>query len=242
MPVWLYPDAVPGDTPVAARCEMFANQARAGVPVAPQEGLAAAWQTLAGRYAGNDGVVGFDLFNEPGWGGTCRLPRTALDAFTERLGTAVRSVNADAVAIYEDGTWISYLQSGFFLTRQPQIANSAYDWHYYPDDYTTVTYDAAGAPLPTGAEQLAAHAWRTRDWDVPFWIGEFNVFNQGYNHDEAHTDPQWQADLAALMRYARDRQLGWNFWAYGGDTGSTLLDPHTGRPKPDLLAGLQAGL
>ena len=81
--------------------------------------------------------------------------------------------------------------------------------------------------------------------DQPFTTYQM-AFQEGRNNPNLRTDPNWDADTRALMSYLRATGVGWSFWAYRPDfyaigASSSLIDPATGAPKPDLLAALQTG-
>ena len=70
------------------------------------------------------------------------------------------------------------------------------------------------------------------------WMGEFGVFREKGRGQEP--DPHWLPDLAAMMRYCRERGVGWAFHQYAGGRGS-LVDADTRRLRVDWLRGLQGG-
>jgi endoglycosylceramidase len=75
-----------------------------------QDRYAAAWAHVAQRFAGNPGVLGYDLLNEP-WPGTvyptcvnppgCPAFDATLSAFGRRVTTAIRAVDADTLVFHE---------------------------------------------------------------------------------------------------------------------------------------------
>jgi len=107
-----------------------------------------------------------------------------------------------------------------------------YGWNYYPDD-------ASDQPA------LEAHVARAVAFNQPYFPYVM-AFNAGRNNPSLRTDPSWDADTRALMAYLKANAVSWTFWAYRPDfyavgASSSLIDPATGAPKPDLLAALQAG-
>jgi hypothetical protein len=99
-----------------------------------------------------------------------------------------------------------------------------YSFHLYVDDWN-----------PSGLERTQRYVARARAWDVPLWIGEFDAF--GGAGDTVH-DPNWPADLQAMMGFCRDRDVGWSLFAYAD---GKLLQPGTSVPRPGLLPILQSG-
>jgi aryl-phospho-beta-D-glucosidase BglC (GH1 family) len=241
VPTWLYPDTPRGTPPLQAKCEFFQNFHRPGVPMSPQAAMAAAWRFLAVHYASDPTVIGADLLNEPGWSRDCPDTGAELVAWADRIGHAINVVNPHMLVIVEDGAYANYTTRGFLLAGPLAVSNAVYSWHAYPPDWS---HTRVGIEHETGADQLAAHLARATALGMPFWIGEFNAFNYGYNSRRWWTDPNWQPDLDAMLAWARTSGVSWSWFAYreGGEGGSSLIDPHTGQAKPDILAGLQRGM
>jgi hypothetical protein len=239
MPTWLYPGTPEGLVPDAAKCEFFVNKKRAGVPVAPLDGFVEAWKFVAARYASNPGVIAADMLNEPGWSKTCHPPTDTLVRFHERVGQAIHQANARLLLIAEDGTLSYYLTRGFAMTRKPNVPNLVFSWHWYPPNWDRTRQ---GRRHETGKESLQAHADRAREWGVPFWVGEFNAFNQAFNNPAVRTDKNWKADTLAMMAWAKAAGVGWSFYAFDVGSGGSLVDPLTGKAKPDILAALRTGM
>jgi hypothetical protein len=242
IPAWFYPDAVPGDrsAPLNAKCEFMVNYARPGVPEKPIDGLVTAWQLVASRYASDPNVIGADLLNEPSWATGCADPHQLLGDMYTTVGNAIHAVNNHMLIMYENGTWASWISRGSFLPQPVNVPNAVYSWHWYPPDWNTTV---VGTFAPgTGMQQLQGNAALAASWNQPFWIGEFNLFNEGYIRPAAQTDPNWQADSASFMAYARTAGLSWSFHCYNPGSGSELINPKTKQPRPLLLAALQNGL
>ena len=219
LPVWLFPQP-DATTPKSAECAFLKGGSWPGGPSDPQAGYAAAWSMLARRYASNELVVAADIFNEPSTAG-CRdldmLP------FYRRVGTAIRAADPNLVLIYQDN---AAHHGGYLLTSPLEMPNVVYSFHLYPLDW------ADGEPL------LAAHLEHVSGWSQPVWIGEFGVFREKGRGQEP--DPHWLPDLAAMMRYCRERGVGWAFHQYAGGRGS-LVDADTRRLRVEWLRGLQGG-
>jgi aryl-phospho-beta-D-glucosidase BglC (GH1 family) len=241
IPVWMYPGIPDGVAPGPYKCDFFNDTSQfPSVPELPQEGMAAAWQYLANQFAGNPGVIGADLLSEPGWPApagaqACADTPTSDDliGFFHTMTDAIRLEDNDMMVVFEDGTWVNYITRGFTLTANPDIPNSIYSWHYYPD--------APGAP--GGQQALAEHVARASEWNLPFNIGEFNAFNEAMNGPDSHTDEaNWEQDTRDLMAYATANHLSWWLWQWRVGGGGSLIDPATGLEKPLLLAVLQSGI
>jgi hypothetical protein len=214
MPGWLYPDA--GSISIdAAKLRFFASARM-------RDGYAHAWTFLAARYADDPMVVGLDLLNEPYVNPSIAPSALHLNAFYAELGAAIRSVNPDALLIFQDTQ--DRGDGVFGLTHPLSFAGAVYSFHLYVDDWQ-----------PDGIARVQRYLTRARAWNVPLWIGEFDAFT--YASTEVH-DPTWHQDLAAMMAFCRDQVVGWSLFAY---SDRRLLQPGTSLPKPGVLAILRSG-
>lgn len=258
LPDWLFPQlkACPGGgcgSSKTAHCEFLLNTPEAGVPVAPQNALIAAWTELTTRYKDNATVIGADLFNEPQ---PCKMPgaatasfhvptatSTPLDDFYLKAGKAVAAVNPRLLLIYEDNAYESYEGSGFALSHPLDLPNAVYSTHFYAD-----SWDQGNGPKsckqpggPSGRDVMQAHLDRAQKWQQPLYVGEFDGFhltNQPkcpYAADEA----QAAADTATLTEYMRTNSVSWTLWQYANSQPMVEAD---GGAKQPLLENLQRGL
>jgi endoglycosylceramidase len=225
LPSWLYTTAqYRADAVGVAQCQFFTDTKEAGLAEKPQEGLAAVWKMLAKRYASDPTVVGADMFNEPDWPASCY--QASLRSFYDKVGDAIRNVNKHILLIYEDKAY-SVTPPAFLLGRKPALTNAVYSWHFYPTNWSD------------GRAQLAAHLARARSWDVPLWIGEFDGFGGSDNFHVGPTpDPNWHADLGALMRYLKRNRISWSIWDYDAG-GYSVVVPGTTQPKSGLISLLR---
>jgi endoglycosylceramidase len=223
MPTWLYPNAL-SESYLQAKCDFWADRAEFGSPLtSPQSGFVDLWRFLAHRYASDDTVVAADVLNEPYAVGPCKDPSTLnLNAFYERVGAAIRSVNPDIVLIFEDS---QYNPSGrYALTGPPTFANKVYSFHLYTPNWE-----------PLGKAMARVYLARAKRFDMPIWIGEFNRFGQP---DAA--PPDWPEQLQEMLRFCKSNEIGWNYWAYRGV--DPLVDPGTDTPRVPLVPTLQSGI
>lgn len=211
-----------------AVCSFFTNTRAPEAPLRPYDALSAVWQHYADRYADNSTVVAADLYNEPYVVDACpNVQRENLARFYGAVGTAVRKANTKIALVLEDVAYEAYERVGLQLTSLPPLSNVIYSWHFYPTSWES------------GRPRLAAHVARARDLRVPLWLGEFDGFG-GASNTGRRKNPNWKADLAAMMAYCRENDIGWALWEYRG-TGSSLLDPDSGGPKQPLTRHLQEG-
>lgn len=214
MPTWLYPDAA-SITIGQAKTRFFSSDSM-------QAGYAGAWAYIAGRYASNPMVVGLDMLNEPYLNPGAPANAYHLDAFYAKLGTAIRAVNRQALLIFQDTQ--DQGNGEFGVTTPPPFRGVVYSFHLYVDAWQ-----------PQGLERTQVYLARSRTWDVPLWIGEFNAFG-GAGDDPQNSD--WQSDLRSMMDFCRAQDIGWSLFAY---TNGKLLASGTSLPQSGLLPLLQAG-
>jgi endoglycosylceramidase len=182
-----------------------------------QERYVQAWQAVAQRFAANDGVLGYDLFNEP-WPGTdwpkCVAPSgcpafdAILGAFERKVITAIRSVDGRHLVFYEPNV----LFNQGYPTRLPSLgdARAAMSFH----DYCQGT--GTSARLCAKSEQRTFR-WadeRARTSGDALLLTEFGAVND-------------LVDLAQVADFANAHRVGWIEWAYCG-----CSDP-TGSVPPD---------
>ena len=223
MPKWLYAGGGIYEM-VEAERSFFTTDTRA------QEWFIDAWEFLVARYRQNPLVVGVDMLAEPydlltaPYPGVEGLRAEDLDlaGFYERVANAIRKVNPKLLLIYEEN--ISRRTGSFSFHRKPQIPNGVYSIHFYAETW-------AG----DGDKRMAAHERRTRQWNVPFWVGEFRTF--GYTF-RAQPYPNWRADTEAFLAYCKEHDIGWTIWRYNEDQ-FPYHEP--GTAMPELLAAISTG-
>ncbi len=127
------------------------------------EDLGADWQTIAGRYAGNETVVGVDLFNEPSgaarWGDEAPDPSLDWAAAATYLGNAVHEVNPDLLVLVEgihivDNKW--YWVGGNLkgVADQPIALDQPNKLVYSPHDYPSSVVDVPWLKDATAADMV----------------------------------------------------------------------------------------
>jgi Cellulase (glycosyl hydrolase family 5) len=225
LPGWLFSGQLSRQ---AAVCDFFSDTTAPAAALRPYEALSAVWQFYAKRYAKSSTVIGADIYNEPYVVDACPdalledLPR-----FYSAVGSRIREVNSRIALIVEDVAYQAYRKVGLQLTSLPDLPNVIYSWHFYASSW------AIGQP------ELADHLAHARALGVPLWLGEFDAFGATSN-DQPPSDRHWQDDLAAMLAYCRDNDIGWSLWELRG-TGSSLIDSRTGRVKQPLARDIAAG-
>jgi len=181
-----------------------------------QTALVRTWGELAGRYADEPAVAGFDLMNEPGFGETAPVTTSLLlGRYYDRAIQAIREAGAAQIVFIEP----SILWSGLGFDSGPSLAftddaNIVFSPHLYAE---SITMDRSlGLPTIVGIARQLDLAKRVADaYGVPLWSGEY-----GYWGDE-------QSIASRIGRYADAEDahlLGSAYWVWKQSCG----DPQNG--------------
>ncbi|MEU1366604.1 cellulase family glycosylhydrolase [Streptomyces sp. NPDC005803] len=211
-------------------------------------------KAVAGRYVGNDTVIGIDLHNEPhdpacwGCGDTTKDWRLA----AQRGGNAILSVNPDLLAFVEgvqtfdgvSGWWGGNLMGA---GRYPVELSVAHRVVYSAHDYATSVAQQpwfGDASFPDNMPGVWDKYWGYlfKQNIAPVWVGEFGTTLQ------SATDQKWLKALAAYLRPTGESggdSFSWTFWSWNpnsGDTGGILKDDWTSvdTVKDGYLASVKA--
>jgi hypothetical protein len=233
-PTWLYPSATSATTgePVGtAICNFFMDQSAVGNNAPhPIEGMQAAEQLIASRYANNPSVIGLDIFNEPWFPRTCGSQTNQsnlLANYDAAMSKAITSLNPNILIIFEDVS-PNIMPGGIspILTSPPPVPNTVYELHVYTGSWLTAQ------PL------LDAYLNNAKKWQVPLYIGEFDAFYAGSAAPLAKVDPNWQADTKNLLNYCKANGISWSFFSYTS-LGTNVRTPE---PKMQVLTVLREGI
>ncbi|GAA1789675.1 cellulase family glycosylhydrolase [Agromyces lapidis] len=181
-----------------------------------QTALARTWGELAGEFADEKAVAGFDLLNEPGFGETAPVTTSKKNGeYSAKAIAAIREAGAPQIVFVEP----SILWSGLGFDSGPSRGftddlNVAFSPHLYAE---SITMDASlGLPTIVSTERQFELGQRVADeLGMPMWSGEY-----GYWGDDAST-------TAHLERYAAEedrRMLGSAYWVWKQACG----DPQNG--------------
>lgn len=222
-PAWIYQNSDISDFQTA-RCQFFAGINPENSPVVVQDGFIEVWKFIAGRYATNPKVIAADIINEP-WAALnkCTPEELHLNAFYEKVGSAIREVNPDIILILEDSQ--DYDNGDFALQEPLPFSNVMYSFHLYTRKWQ-----------PEGLKRLERYQTRAKTWNVPLFVGEFNAFD--YGRDE-NAPPTWKSDLQKLLSYFRQNNVHWTYWSYSGK--ESLIRYEDKKPKEELLHILRKG-
>jgi hypothetical protein len=224
MPDWLYPDGGGEGRMVRAETRFF----RDGLH---QQGFIAAWRHVAGFFEDQPAVVAVDLLNEPydllfnGYPRTGSLrPRDLkLAGFYERVSRAVHGVNPRLLIMVEDRR--SVQMDRWSVTREPDVPRSVFTHHFYAKNW-----------IPDGRDRMNEAYRRSLSWRRPMWVGEFTCFNRCVDRDPY---PRWARKTRQMLRYSRERGIGWAVWVYG--RGSFQRSDNIEMPKAKLLDVIRSG-
>lgn len=212
-------------------------------------GLQAAFTDMLGhvaaRYADNDAVIGFELFNEPDTG------TTELDAFNARATAAVRAAAPRKLVMFEPPALRNI--TDFIPTPREPFPDSAAV--YAPHIYTFVFQMDQTAFTNATLEILEASVRGAREeataLGTPLWIGEFGV---GPDDDAAHV--RWLQSQGVLHEryfasnafwlWKEQSQGGWGLFDHDDATGAWTERPdmieRTSRIHVARVAGTPASI
>jgi endoglycosylceramidase len=156
------------DPPVLAAFDAFWASGSAVQPL-----YAALWDRMAKRYADKPGVIGFELFNEPGWG-SADIDTFEATTLTDFFSTMVARLQktAPSTLVFFDATGADGASVMTSLNR-PAGQGIVFAPHYYQDGALS---GAGGEPSEV---RLALQRWANlgRMWTVPVFLGEFGISN-----------------------------------------------------------------
>ncbi len=191
------------------------------------------WQQVATTFAGNSGIAGYDLMNEPS-----NMPN--VDAWPDAAQAAITAIRtADSnTTIYVEGD--DYSSAGSWAENNPTLAslvdpsnNLVFSAHLYLDTDNSGTHfdwaqqQAAGDNTDVGVQRLSDFVGWLQANNLKGDIGEIGVGND-------NTD--WLTALDKTLAYAQASNLQVTYWAGGPWWGSypMAVDPVNGVTAPQL--------
>ncbi len=215
-----------------------------------QEKSLSDWVKVAQHYAGNDTVIGFDLWNEPtnyGKGSNWGLgdPNHDIRMMYSATGSAIQKVNPGVLIIaegpqdYSQGVpWGDLRNAG----KQPVILTIPNKVVYSIHDYPKYVSGVSVASGPQKIQMMnAGWGYLVRDNIAPVWIGEMGAnFDGSYADEKVDDSLQW---LRTLLDYVSGKAadqggptfsqgqagVSFNWWAWGNLQGQQL----NGTMNPD---------
>jgi endoglycosylceramidase len=194
------------------------------------------WRYLAGRTWSRQGVIGFEVINEPAPGTADEetwAPQV-LTAFYSRMVTVIREVAPDA-PVFFDSSGISATTAETTLER-PQVQGLVFAPHYY--DASVVMGNWSGAdPL----EMIARWKAKADGWAVPCLLGEFGV---------PPSEPRADEYLRAAYDALDTLRMHATVWEYShsvedwNDEGMSIVDVGTGERSytPEVVRAYPAAV
>jgi aryl-phospho-beta-D-glucosidase BglC (GH1 family) len=154
------------------------------------------WSQIAGHYAGNSAVAGYDLLNEPSGAPS---PAAVIAAYTNLYAT-VRSADPGHIAFIE-GTFGNWDWGMLPNPSQYGWTNVVYSMHEYQWGATN------GAGIEAGADNQVADYHNHLSYNVPDYIGEWNDLGYGATvYDYSINDYNTAG-------------MSWSMWAYKATDG-----------------------
>jgi endoglycosylceramidase len=199
----------------------------------------ALWDMMAKRYAVHPGVVGFEPFNEPGWGTAdmTTWESSTLTTFYGEMASRLRTTAPDALFFF-DATGVDGVTLSTALSR-PIGEGLVFAPHYY--QYAALS---GTAPDPERVKSdLDQWAARGTAWSVPVLLGEFGAKNSTPDVEaylSAHFDAldalgmsgtTWEYSVSAELWNGEDLSV------VGADGRENPAAPALVRPYPRAIAG-----
>ena len=131
------------------------------------------WDMMAARYAARPGVIGFEPFNEPGWGSAdmATWEATTLTTFYGDMATRIHAQAPDAL-IFVDTTGVDAVTVTTSLAK-PAGTGLVFAPHYYQ----SAALDEETPSTLRVEVDLKHWAAIGKAWDVPVLLGEFGAEN-----------------------------------------------------------------
>lgn len=190
--------------------------------------LAHAWGRLAGEFAANPAVAGYDLFNEP-HPGTAQPPRAAgeIGALYRRLIASIRAAEGRArdgfrhIVFFEPSVFYDVSPSQGFAPRPDFTSDRdiVFSPHLYPGTFSS----------QTPAEAFAAATDSAAAYRSTFWVGEWGWYGAP------------ASDRTSIAEFAAEEDsvlVGGAWWQWR----QRCTDPHQfgypGAPQAPIAPGL----
>jgi hypothetical protein len=125
----------------------------------------------------------------------------------------------------------------FRLKQLPPVPKVVLSVHLHEDYWLNPSAGQNQLPY-SGQAAMAADVQRAAQWNVPLYVGEFYAFDATSNQSGGkQPDQNWMSDTAAFLKYAKDNDIGWAYWAWIQKSNPTVQPWAT----PEVQAALQNG-
>lgn len=146
------------------------------------------WKYVASRYASEQAIVGYDLFNEPMRGNYSQwrlFNSQTLPVFYERVIDATRSKDSNHIIMWEPEG--GYASSN---TIPPDRADLVYSPHKYIHHYENGSYDGDISKMESYMQRIISQG---NTWSQPIFIGEYGYILRDPNAE------QWFSDTISIF-------------------------------------------
>lgn len=151
-----------------------------------QDHLIAAYRMIATRLAGDPGVVGIDLFNEPFNGALAPgvFETAGLFPFYERAAAAIHAI-APQLIVFEEPS----VSKTVFMAGVPQTPAADGNRAWAPHIYGPWDFNSSGPQRRDEMIEVSmrASAQEAAAGERPLWFGEFGIFNGAEGAEQSMT-------------------------------------------------------
>jgi len=161
------------------------------------------WKRVAIHYRNDARIAAYELFNEPDfatWSPSVRS-KVHVALFYKELTSTIRQIDSRHIVVWESQPYLPSLDEvkQYFL---PNVVFTLHIWWTYSQ--TAFQY-LTTEQLPYTALSNAIDM--RKEYDVPFWLGEFGCSKWPYNA----SNPEWSLTEQILWK-SEEQALGWNLW------------------------------
>jgi len=177
------------------------------------------WGHIAGRYADNPWVGGYDLLNEP-----FMIPdKNILNDFFAAAVAEIRKVDKNHVIFLEG----DHFAMDFSMVKIPPDPQAAIEFHYYPTVWHPEALSKSMPPEKRTAiftESFNEMLKLREQFDRPVWCGELGCV---ISRDDP--DFTWELDRE-MLELCEKNCVSWTIWAYKDSQWMGLVYPDDGAP------------
>lgn len=159
------------------------------------------WRLVANHYKNDPRVAAYELFNEPHittWAPTVKSRIDVARIYSELTDT-IRKVDLTHIVIWQsEPDFPSLLEATSYLRP-----NTVFTFHRWLSS-TDLLYLT---PEQLSYSRLSYAVEMRREFNVPFWFGEFGSENSPFNA----SNPEWLAAEQTLWK-CEEQAIGWNLW------------------------------
>jgi len=216
------------------------NGSAVGSAAVPAKAFSNVWQQLAIHFRGNDGVLAYDLMNEP-------YHDTEWPVHAQEAIYAIRAIDISKpiIVMPEDESFTGYRLDYRFRGYQDPANNLWYEAHIYFDhdgsgEYAG-SYDDEGAYPMVGVDRVRPFVQWCQTYGFHCYVGEYGIPGGWIAGDDRTTfgaptnDPRWNIVLDNFLAYLDQHQISGTYWN-GGPYGdiSSVEPTNTGQDRPQM--------